>query len=80
MQCYPQSPLLLLAFRDNHEAAVPVPEGKLIEALSCPDDDRFMIVVVDGEEFHAFAEDVRAQCVAVPAKRPTLALVRRTAA
>lgn len=80
MQCYPRSPLLLLAFRDNHDAAVPVAPGKTINVLSLPNDDRFMIVIVDGEEFHAFTEDVRALCVAIPSKRPALALVHRSAA
>jgi len=60
MKCYMRSALLVLAFKDNHQAAVPVPAGTIVDVLFGAD-DRFVTVVVDGEEFHAFAEDIREQ-------------------
>ena len=42
------------AFRDSHPAAVPVPADNVIEAIGPAEDDRFLIVNVDGEEFHLF--------------------------
>lgn len=75
MEWYTQSPLPVLAFKDNHSTALPVPPGKRIEVSECVEDDRFAIVRVDGEEFHAFIDDILMQCQPVSAETR-----RRTAA
>lgn len=76
MEWFTQSPLPVLAFKDNHGTALPVPPGKRIDVSECVEDDRFAVVRVDGEEFHAFVDDIRLQCRPVPSRTPR----RRTAA
>lgn len=56
-------PLMVLAFKDNLDAAVTVPPGKVIEVMGPAEDDRFAIIRVDGEEFLVFESDL-AQLVA----------------
>ena len=62
MEWFTHSPLPVLAFKDNHGTALPVPPGKRIDVSECVEDDRFAVVRVDGEEFHAFVDDIRMQC------------------
>lgn len=62
-------PLMVLAYKDNHHAAVPIPAGKLIHVIGFADDDRFLVVNVDGEEFHVFETDVRERGMPLPGKR-----------
>jgi hypothetical protein len=50
--------LMVLGNRDNHDAAVSVPPGKVIEVLGSAQDDRFLRIQVDGEVFEAFECDV----------------------
>ena len=52
------SPLMVLAYRNNHEAAVTIPAGKSIEIVGPAKDDRFVIVKADGEEFLVFETDL----------------------
>lgn len=66
LRCRLKAPLVLLAFGDNQNAALPVPLGKVIEVRRLPEDDRFFLVVVDGQEFHAFATDVQEFCEPLP--------------
>lgn len=68
------SPLILLAFRDNHDLAVPVPSGKFIQVRPLPNDEVLVLVVVDGEEFHAFASDVRECCIPASSVRREMQL------
>lgn len=49
---------MVLALRDNHQAAVTIPAGKIVDVAGSAEDDRFVIVTVDGEQFHAFASDL----------------------
>jgi hypothetical protein len=61
--CYsPRVPLPVLAFRNNHEDALPVQPGKVIEVWDLVEDERFLLVSVDGQEFHAFTSDVYEFC------------------
>ena len=53
-----EDPLVVLVYKNNHEAAVTVPAGKLIEIVGPADDDRFLIGRVDREEFLAFETDI----------------------
>ncbi len=52
------SPLMVLAYDNNHEAAVTVPSGKRIDIVGPARDDRFVIVKVDGQEFLVFETDL----------------------
>lgn len=58
--------LLLLAFGDNHGDALPAPPGSLIDVQKLPEDDRFVLVVAQGQHFHAFASDIDACCEPLP--------------
>jgi hypothetical protein len=50
--------IMVLALKDNHQAAVPIPAGRMVHVTPSPDDDRFVIVKVDGQKFLAFASDL----------------------
>jgi hypothetical protein len=38
----------------------------MIEVSSFPQDDRFVIVTIEGQDFHAFVEDVDSSCEPLP--------------
>ena len=61
--------VLVLAFKDNHEAAATIPAGQIIDVIGPAEDDRFMVVRVNREQFHVFASDltVRARKIKVVA-------------
>jgi hypothetical protein len=44
-------PIMVRAFRDNHQAAVTIPPGDTLELIGPAQDDRFVIVSIKGEEF-----------------------------
>jgi len=50
---------MVLALHDNHEAAIPIPAGKVVDIEQAIEDDRFVVVSVDGERFLAFASDLQ---------------------
>jgi hypothetical protein len=50
---------MVLALHDNHNAAITIPAGKLVDIEESVQDDRFVVVSVDGERFLAFASDLR---------------------
>jgi len=58
MLCHLNAPLMVLAYRDNHQAAVTVPAGRTIDVLRQDQDERFCVIRVDGEEFLAFESDL----------------------
>jgi hypothetical protein len=52
-------PTMVLAMDDNnHQAAVLIPAGKVVDIVPSHNDDRFVVLSVDGEQFLAFASDV----------------------
>jgi len=51
-------PTMVLAFKDNHQAAVTIPEGQIIDVIGPPVESRFFVVNVNGEQFHVFASDL----------------------
>jgi hypothetical protein len=53
-------PTMVLAMDNKHEAAVLIPAGKVVDVVPSHEDDRFVVLSVDGEQFLAFASDVRA--------------------
>jgi hypothetical protein len=50
---------MVLAFRDNHQDAVTVAPGDILEVIGPAQDDRFVIVSVKGEEFLVLESDLR---------------------
>jgi hypothetical protein len=61
-------PIMVLSFRDNHDAAVPIPAGDLFEVLGPAPDDRFTVVDVKGEEFIVFGGDLKQFAIPVPTR------------
>jgi hypothetical protein len=51
-------PTMVLAMNDNHQSAVPIEAGKIVDVVGSAEDDRFVIVSVEGEQFLAFASDL----------------------
>lgn len=52
-------PLLCLAFRDNHHAAVTIQAGQVFEVIGPAQDDRFVVVEVKGDRFLIFDSDLK---------------------
>ena len=50
--------IMVLAFRDNHQAAVTVLPGDILEVIGPAQDDRFVIVSIKGEEFLVLQSDL----------------------
>jgi len=48
---------MVLAFKDNHQAATTIPEGTILD-VGADFDDRFVVVTLNGEQFHMFASDL----------------------
>ena len=51
--------ITVLAFGDNHQLAVMLPPGGVLQVLRPAQDDRFVIVSIKGEEFLVFEPDIR---------------------
>ena len=52
-------PIMVLAFEDNHQLAVSVPAGQIVDVIGpAENDDRFLLLNVNDEPFHAFASDL----------------------
>lgn len=50
--------LMVLALNGDHQAAVTIPAGKIVDVTRSDGDDRFVVITVEGEQFHAFASDL----------------------
>jgi len=50
--------LMVLALKGNHQAAITIPAGKIIDVMGSGGDDRFVIITLESEQFHAFAADI----------------------
>ncbi len=62
------SPMMVLAFQDNHQAAVTIPAGKCIEVVGpVEDDDRFLLIRAEDGQFHIFASDLAGRATPVVA-------------
>lgn len=57
--CRADLPIMVLAFRDNHQAAITIAADETFEFVGPDRDDRFSIVRTRGEEFLAFESDLR---------------------
>jgi hypothetical protein len=56
---------MVLAFRDNQDAAVPIAAGDVFEVLGPAPDDRFTVVDVRGQEFLVFDSDLQESAMPV---------------
>jgi len=64
-------PMMVLAFKDNHQLAVTVPVGKIVDVSGPVEgDDRFLVLNVNDEQFHAFASDLADRAERVLAHAP----------
>ena len=62
-------PMMVLAFKDNHQAAVTIPAGKFIEVVGpVEDDDRFLVIKAEDGQFHIFASDLADRATPVVAR------------
>jgi len=50
---------MVLAFRDNHRAALTIPAGEILKVVGPAQDDRFVVVDVKGEQFLVFECDLK---------------------
>lgn len=54
-----ERPILCLAFRDNHHAAVTIQANQVVEVIGPAEDDRFAVVEVNGDQFLVFDSDLK---------------------
>lgn len=54
-------PIMVLAFRDNHHAAVTIQAGEIIEVAGLAEDNRLVMIDVKGKQFLAFDCDLKAR-------------------
>lgn len=66
-------PIMVLAFRDNHDAAVTIQAGEIFKVVGPAQDDRFVVVVVKGEQFLVFESDLKSRGKPVPNTRNSAA-------
>jgi hypothetical protein len=55
---------MALACRDDHHAAITISRGKPIRVIGPAEDDRFLLIEMDGERFQAFETDLKGRCSA----------------
>lgn len=63
-------PMMVLAFRDNHHAAVTIQAGEILEVVGPAQDDRFVVIDVRGEQFLVFECDLKDRGEPIPDKKP----------
>jgi hypothetical protein len=56
---------MVLAYQDNHEAAVNIPAGETIRVLGPDRDDRFSVIRYHQQDFLVFESDLHRLCEAV---------------
>ena len=74
MRCRANRAIMVLAFRDNHEAAIPIPAGANFTVVGPAPDDRFIVVSIAGEEFLVFESDLRERATPLASAEPAAAL------
>lgn len=52
------TPLVALAFRDNHHSAMTIPAHQILHVVGPAEDDRFVTVKVGGEDMMVFESDL----------------------
>ena len=80
MQYLLTHPMVVLAFEDNHQAAVTVPAATCIDVVGpVENDDRFLLIRTDREQFHIFASDLADRAIPVVAAREHAPSLQRIA-
>ena len=59
-------PIMVLAFKDNHQLAVTVRVGQIVDLIGPAEDDRFVVLSVNDEQFHGFASDLADSIELIP--------------
>ena len=59
-------PFIAVAHRDDRHAAVTLPSGKLIRFIGPAEDDRFLVIEIDGEQFRSGPEESRPRSRGAP--------------
>ena len=67
--------MMVLGDTDNHQAAISIPAGKIIEVLGPATDDRFVTVSVDGNKFEVFRTDLAERCRTIQEQPTKLASI-----
>lgn len=49
---------MVLTLKDDPQVAVTIPALKIVDVVGPAEDDRFVVISVDGKQFHAFASDL----------------------
>ena len=66
MQYLLNHPMAVLAFSDNHQAAVTIPAATCIEVVGpVENDDRFLLIRADHGQFHIFASDLADRAISM---------------
>jgi len=60
--------ITVLAFGDNHQLAVMLPPGGILEVLRPARDGRFVVVSIKNEEFLVLKSDLRTRGELLPSK------------
>lgn len=68
MRYLTRRPTIALAHRDDHDIAVTLPDGKVLEVIARAEDERFLVVEVDGQRFRIFEADLTDRGRAKPAE------------
>ncbi len=63
-------PIMVLAFKNNQDAAVTIPADEVFDAVGLAPDDRFVVVNVHGQEFLVFECDLIERGTPVRQLRP----------
>ncbi|MGA2713607.1 MAG: hypothetical protein ABSG41_10925 [Bryobacteraceae bacterium] len=72
--CRVDLPIMGLAFRNDHHAAVTIQAGEILEVVGPAQDDRFMIVEFKGEQCIVFERDLKYRGKPVPAGKARAAV------
>ena len=64
MRYQTQLPTIGLVPRDNHQAAITIPSGKILDVVGRAQDERFVIAEVDGQRLLVFETDLNSRCIA----------------
>lgn len=58
--------IVVLAFKGDHHAAVSIQPGQIFRIIGPAQDDRFVVVDVQGEEFLVFDSDLKERGKVIP--------------
>ena len=62
-------PVMALALKNDHHGAVMIPAGETVKIIGRVEDDRFVVIDINGERFHVFDCDLTDRGKPIPATR-----------